>query len=289
MLRRSPKEIVDGFRDRLAKGKILVGMGTGMDAMAKHCDRSGVDLLVLYHTGRLHAAGRSALSGLLSYDDANTIIQELGDEVLPGIKKTPLLAGVCGTDPFRTMGMFLGQLKEQGFNGVQNFPTVGVVDGKFRANLEETNMSYRLEIEMIRKAHEMGLFACPYVFDEEQGEAMAEAGADVLVIHMGLATEASMKNGRGLTLEDCCGKIRGILERSKTARPDVMTLCYGRQVVDPEDAAKVIRNVPQLDGFFCIFPAKKDDSERGMAARVKGYKALDKVKALAGRRRGALG
>ena len=207
MLKKNRKEITEGLRERISKGKLLVGMGTGISTAAKLCDKSGVDLLTLYHSGELHRAGRSSLSGLLSYDDANAIVQELGDEILPGIKKTPLLTGVCGTDPFRVMEMFLGQLKEQGFNGVQNFPTVGVVDGRFRANLEETNMGYRMEVDMIRQAHELDLFTCPYVFDPEQGEAMTEAGADLLVIHLGLVTKLAMKNGTaphtgGLLRED---------------------------------------------------------------------------------------
>ena len=287
MLKKNRKEITEGLRERISKGKLLVGMGTGISTAAKLCDKSGVDLLTLYHSGELHRAGRSSLSGLLSSDDANAIVQELGDEILPGIKKTPLLAGVCGTDPFRVMEMFLGQLKEQGFNGVQNFPTVGVVDGRFRANLEETNMGYRMEVDMIRQAHELDLFTCPYVFDPEQGEAMTEAGADLLVIHLGLVTKLAMKNGTAPTLEDCCGKIRNILEKSRAVRQDVMAICYGKQIMDPEDAAYLLRKIPQVSGFFSIFPAKREDSERSMAARVKEYKGLDKVKSLALRKMGA--
>lgn len=278
MLRKSRKKILEEFRRRISEGKILVGIGTGMDDIAKRCDKLGVDLLVLYHTGRLHMAGRSSVSGILSYDDANTIVREMGEEILPSIKKTPLLAGVCGTDPFRIMRDFLGDLKEQGFFGVQNFPSVGVVDGKFRANLEDTNMGYQMEVDMIRTAHEMDLFTCAYVFDAEQAEAMTQAGADALIIHLGLVTKASMRNGTALTIEDCCRKTRVILDKSKAVRQNIMVFCYGRQIADPEDAAHLLRDVPELDGLFSVFPVKPDESERNLTARIRGYKSLDHVK-----------
>ena len=178
MLRKTRSEIMADFRAQVSQGKILVGVGAGTGITAKCSEKADVDMLIIYNSGRFRMAGRGSLSGLLAYGDANAIVQEMGQEVLPIVKKTPVLAGVCGTDPFRVMDIFLKQLKDQGFNGVQNFPTVGLIDGKFRANLEETGMGYGLEVDMIREAHNLDMLTCPYVFDPEQAKAMAQAGAD---------------------------------------------------------------------------------------------------------------
>ena len=177
MLRKTRSEIMADFRAQVSQGKILVGVGAGTGITAKCSEKADVDMLIIYNSGRFRMAGRGSLSGLLAYGDANAIVQEMGQEVLPIVKKTPVLAGVCGTDPFRVMDIFLKQLKDQGFNGVQNFPTVGLIDGKFRANLEETGMGYGLEVDMIREAHNLDMLTCPYVFDPEQAKAMAQAGA----------------------------------------------------------------------------------------------------------------
>lgn len=283
MLRKNRQEILEGFREQLHKGKMLVGMGTGMEQAARHADKSGADFLAFYHTGRLQAAGRSLLAGILSYDDANTCIQAAGDEVLPTIRKTPAFAGVCGTDPFCKMDMFLGKLKEQGFNGVQNFPTVGIVDGRFRTNLEGTGMGYQLEVDMIREAHELDLFTCPFVFDAEQGEAMALAGADMLVVHFGLVTKGAMARGEVPDLDACCAKLRQIMEKSRAVRRNIPVICYGTQVSSPEGAMQVMQQVPSLAGFFTLFPAKAEEAERGLTTRIKEYRAVEKVKRAAQR------
>lgn len=288
MLRKNRREIIDGLRDHLAKAKILVGLGTGMEEIVKRADKSNVDLVALYHTGRLQQAGRNLMSSLLSYDDANSLMQAKGEEVLPTVKKTPLLAGVCGTDPFRKMDMFLGQLKEQGFNGVQNFPTMGIIDGRFRANLEGTNLGYRLEVDMIREAHELDMLTCPLVFDVEQGKAMTEAGADVLIIHMGVVTKSMLNAGNVPPLSDCCALAEKIMQESRQIRPDIITLACGQRMAAAEDAAYILEHVPQMDGFFSFFPLKGEDTERSLQARVKSYKVLDKMKAFMARKQGAM-
>ena len=226
MLRKSRQEILQDFKNQVKEGKILVGVGAGTGITAKCSEKADVDMLIIYNSGRFRMAGRGSLSGLLSYGDANQIVQEMGREVLPIVKKTPVLAGVCGTDPFRVMDLFLADLKAQGFNGVQNFPTVGLIDGKFRANLEETGMGYGLEVDMIRMAHELDMLTCPYVFDPEQAKAMAEAGADILVAHMGLTTKGSIGAETAVTLDDCCEKIRAIIKAGRSVRSDIMVICH---------------------------------------------------------------
>ena len=206
------KEIMKKFREEVKNGKALVGVGAGTGITAKSSEAGGADMLIIYNSGRYRMAGRGSLAGLLSYGDANQIVVEMGSEVLPVVKDTPVLAGVCGTDPFRVMDVYLKQLKDQGFSGVQNFPTVGLIDGVFRQNLEETGMGYGLEVEMIRKAHELDMLTTPYVFDPEQAKAMAEAGADILVAHMGLTTKGTIGAKTALTLDDCVKKIEDIIK-----------------------------------------------------------------------------
>ena len=290
MLRKNRQDILAGLRENLNKGKILTGLGTGMEEILKHIDRTrtNVDLVALYHTGRLQRAGRNLMSSLLSYDDANSLMQAKGEELLPVVKKTPLIAGVCGTDPFRKMDMFLAQLKEEGFNGVQNFPTVGIIDGRFRANLEGTDLGYQLEVDMVREAHELDLFTCPFVFDVEQGKAMTEAGADVLVIHLGIVTKAMLNAGNVPLLSDCCALAERIMRESKAIRPDVITLVCGQRMAASEDAAYIVEHVPELDGFFSFYPLKSEDTERSLQARVRSYKVLDKMKAFVARKQGAM-
>ena len=276
MLRKTRSEILDDFRAQIKAGKILVGVGAGTGITAKCSEKADVDMLIIYNSGRFRMAGRGSLSGLLSYGDANKIVQEMGAEVLPIVKKTPVLAGVCGTDPFRVMDLFLRDLKNQGFNGVQNFPTVGLIDGKFRANLEETGMGYDLEVEMIREAHKLDMVTCPYVFDPDQARAMAEAGADCLVAHMGLTTKGTIGAETALTLDDCCEKIREIIKAGKEVNPDVMVICHGGPIADPEDATYVIKNVPEIDGFFGASSIERLASERGMTAQAAAFKAISK-------------
>ncbi|WP_317294779.1 phosphoenolpyruvate hydrolase family protein [Ligilactobacillus saerimneri] len=276
MLNKTRQEILKDFDNQVKAGKILVGVGAGTGITAKCSEQADVDMLIIYNSGRFRMAGRGSLSGLLSYGDANKIVQEMGQEVLPIVKKTPVLAGVCGTDPFRVMDIFLKQLKEQGFNGVQNFPTVGLIDGKFRANLEETGMGYDLEVDMIRKAHELDMVTCPYVFDEKQAAAMAEAGADILVAHMGLTTKGSIGAETALTLYDCCDRIRKIIAAGRKVNPEIKVICHGGPIADPEDAAYVIKNVPEIDGFFGASSIERLASERGMTKQAAAFKAITK-------------
>ena len=276
MLNKSRQEILDGFRAQIAQGNILVGVGAGTGITAKCSETAGGDMLISYNSGRVRMAGRGSLSGLLAYGDANKIVVEMGYEVLPVVKNTPVLAGVCGTDPFRVMEIYLKELKAQGFNGVQNFPTVGLIDGVFRQNLEETGMGYGLEVDMIRKAHELDMVTCPYVFDPDQAVAMAEAGADCLVAHMGLTTKGSIGAETAKTLDDCIPLIKEIVEAGRKVNPDIMVICHGGPIADPEDAAYIIKNVPELDGFFGASSIERLASERGMTAQAAAFKAISK-------------
>ena len=238
------KEILEMFRKQVADGNILVGVGAGTGITAKSSEAGGADMLIIYNSGRFRMAGRGSLSGLLSYGDANQIVVEMGAEVLPVVKNTPVLAGVCGTDPFRVMDVYLKQLKDQGFNGVQNFPTVGLIDGVFRQNLEETDMGYGLEVEMIRKAHELDMLTCPYVFSPEDAKNMAEAGADILVAHMGLTTKGTIGAKTAKTLDDCIPLIKDIIAAGRAVRPDIMVICHGGPIAEPDDAAYIIKSIP---------------------------------------------
>ena len=276
MLRKTRSEILADFKEQVKQGKILVGVGAGTGITAKCSEKADVDMLIIYNSGRFRMAGRGSLSGLLSYGDANQIVQEMGQEVLPIVKKTPVLAGVCGTDPFRIMDIFLKQLKEQGFNGVQNFPTVGLIDGTFRANLEETGMGYGLEVEMIREAHKLDMLTCPSVFDPEQAKSMSEAGADILVAHMGLTTKGSIGAETAITLDDCCDRIRDIIKAGREVNPDIMVICHGGPIADPEDAEYVIKQVPEIDGFFGASSIERLASERGITAQAAAFKAIQK-------------
>lgn len=274
MNRQSRSEILEQFRKEVAAGKILVGVGAGTGITAKSSEAGGADMLIIYNSGRYRMAGRGSLAGLLSYGDANAIVVEMGAEVLPVVKHTPVLAGVCGTDPFRVMDIYLKQLKDMGFNGVQNFPTVGLIDGVFRQNLEETGMGYGLEVEMIRLAHELDMLTCPYVFDPEQAKSMAEAGADILVAHMGLTTKGTIGAKTALTLDDCIVKIKDIIAAGRAVRPDIMVICHGGPIAEPDDAAYIIKNIPEIDGFFGASSIERFAAERGIKAQAAAFKAI---------------
>ena len=276
MNRMSRSEILAQFKNEVSQGRILLGVGAGTGITAKMSEAGGADMLIIYNSGRFRMAGRGSLSGLLSYGDANQIVVEMGAEVLPVVKNTPVLAGVCGTDPFRIMDIFLKQLKDMGFNGVQNFPTVGLIDGVFRQNLEETGMGYDLEVEMIRQAHKLDLLTCPYVFDPDQAAAMAEAGADILVAHMGLTTKGSIGAKTALTLDDCVVKIREIIEAGKKVRPDIMVICHGGPIAEPEDARYVIERTEGIDGFFGASSIERFAAEVGMKQQAAAFKSITK-------------
>ena len=269
-------EIIEKFRGERKNGRILVGVGAGTGITAKSSEAGGADMLIIYNSGRYRMAGRGSLAGLLSYGDANAIVVEMGYEVLPVVKHTPVLAGVCGTDPFRVMDVYLRELKAQGFNGVQNFPTVGLIDGVFRQNLEETGMGYGLEVEMVRKAHELDMLTCPYVFDTEQAKAMAAAGADIIVAHMGLTTKGTIGAKTALTLDDCVVKVRDILTAAKSVRDDVMVICHGGPIAEPDDAAYVIKHIPEIDGFFGASSIERFAAERGIKAQTEAFKSIER-------------
>lgn len=269
-------EVLTKLKSEVAAGKVLLGAGAGTGISAKSAEAGGVDLIIIYNSGRYRMAGRGSLAGLMAYGDANQIVVDMGNEVLPVVKHTPVLAGVCGTDPFRIMDIFLKQLKEQGFAGVQNFPTVGLIDGIFRANLEETGMGYDLEVEMIRKAHELDMLTTPYVFDVDQAKKMAEAGADVLVAHMGLTTKGTIGAKTALTLDDCVEKIQAICDAGKAVNPDIMILCHGGPIAEPEDAAYVLSRTKGVEGFFGASSIERFATEVGIKQQTEAFKNISK-------------
>ncbi|MCD8316354.1 MAG: phosphoenolpyruvate hydrolase family protein [Eggerthellaceae bacterium] len=277
MLDLSRKEILDRFRKSIAEGNILLGVGAGTGITAKSAEAGGADIFVIYNSGRFRMAGRGSLAGLLPYGDANQIVVEMGSEVLPVVKDTPVLAGVCGTDPFRVMPHFLRDLKAQGFNGVQNFPTVGLIDGVFRQNLEETGMGYDLEVNMIAEAHKLDMLTCPYVFDDEQAAAMTHAGADIIVAHMGLTTGGTIGAETARSLDDCVLIISGIAKIVKEINPDALVICHGGPISEPKDAAYIIERVPQVDGFFGATSIERLAAERGIKAQTEAFKAIKKI------------
>jgi len=266
--------LLDRFRAQLDGGGVLVGAGAGTGLSAKCAEAGGADLIIIYNSGRYRMAGRGSLAGLMPYGDANAIVVEMAAEVLPVVRQTPVLAGVCGTDPFRVMSVFLQQLKDIGFAGVQNFPTVGLVDGTFRQNLEETGMGYALEVEMVRQAHALDLLTTPYVFDPDDAQAMAEAGADVLVAHMGLTTGGSIGAETGKSLDQCVGLIQEIRDAAAAINPDVIVLCHGGPISEPDDAAYVLTRTTGVAGFFGASSMERLPTEIAITDTVRRFKEL---------------
>ncbi len=268
------KEILERFRAQVAEGKPIVGGGAGTGISAKSAEAGGVDLLVIYNSGRFRMAGRGSLSGLLAYGDANAIVMEMANEVLPVVRHTPVLAGVNGTDPFRVMPHFLNQVKDVGFAGVQNFPTVGLIDGVFRANLEETDMGFGHEIDMIRAAHELDLLTSPYVFDVDQAKEMARAGADILVPHMGLTTSGTIGAKTALTLEEAATKVQELADAAKSVNPDILCLCHGGPIANPEDAQYVLDHTDGIVGFYGASSIERFPAETGIREQTEKFKAI---------------
>lgn len=273
-MKMSRQEILARLREQVAQGKPLIGAGAGTGISAKSAEAGGVDLIIVYNSGRYRMAGRGSLAGLMPYGDANAIVVEMACEVLPVVKNTPVLAGVCGTDPFRLMDVFLKQLKDMGFCGVQNFPTVGLCDGIFRQNLEETGMGYDLEVEMIRKAHEMDLLTTPYVFNVEEAQKMTQAGADILVAHMGLTTKGTIGARTALTLDECVERIQAIHDAAMAINPDIMVICHGGPISEPEDAAYVLAKTQGVVGFYGASSIERLPTEKAIAAQVKEFKNI---------------
>jgi predicted TIM-barrel enzyme len=267
-------EALAKLRQTVADGGVIIGAGAGTGLSAKGTEAGGVDLIIIYNSGRYRMAGRGSLAGLMPYGDANAIVMEMAGEVLPIVRNTPVLAGVCGTDPFRLMPQFLRQIKEVGFAGVQNFPTVGLIDGVFRQNLEETGMSFDLEVEMIRAAHELDLLTSPYVFDPDQARAMAEAGADILVPHMGLTTKGSIGAQTALTLEDAAKRIQTMHDAARAVNPDILILCHGGPIAEPEDAAYILQHTSGIVGFFGASSMERLPTEKALVDNARRFKAI---------------
>ena len=265
------KKALKKIREQIEKGKPIIGAGAGTGISAKSAEAGKTDLIVIYNSGRYRMAGRGSLAGLMPYGDANKIVVEMASEVLPVIEHTPVLAGVCGTDPFRIMPKFLEELKTIGFIGVQNFPTVGLIDGVFRQNLEETGMGYALEVQMIATAHELGLLTTPYVFDVEQAIAMTKAGADILVAHMGLTTKGTIGAKTALTLDDCVIKIQEIHDAAKKVNPEILVICHGGPIADPEDAAYILQKTKGVVGFFGASSMERLPTEIAIKNQVEKF------------------
>ncbi|MCC3372279.1 phosphoenolpyruvate hydrolase family protein [Cohnella sp. REN36] len=272
----SREEALTRLRSQLDRGKFIVGAGAGTGLSAKCAEAGEVDLIIIYNSGRYRMAGRGSLAGLLPYGDANQIVVDMASEVLPIVKNTPVLAGVCGTDPFRVMNVFLNQLKAMGFSGVQNFPTVGLCDGVFRQHLEETGMGYDLEVDMIRKAHELDLLTTPYVFNERDAESMAAAGADVLVAHVGLTTKGSIGASTALSLDEAAKVVQRIHDAGKAVNPDILVICHGGPISEPEDAKYVLERTNGVVGFFGASSIERLPTEIAITEQARRFKALTK-------------
>ncbi len=267
-------QILEKFRSMIAKGEPIIGGGAGTGLSAKCEEAGGIDLIVIYNSGRYRMAGRGSLAGLMPYGDANAIVVEMAGEVLPVVKHTPVLAGVCATDPFRLMDVFLDELKRIGFSGVQNFPTVGLIDGTFRAQIEETGMGLGLEVDMIAKAHAKGMVTTPYVFDEESAAAMAGAGADIIVCHLGLTTGGSIGAQTALTLEHCPALVDAWAEAALRVKPDAIILVHGGPVAMPQDADFVLKNTTTCHGFYGASSMERLPTEVAMTEQTRAFKRI---------------
>ncbi|MDC0278779.1 phosphoenolpyruvate hydrolase family protein [bacterium] len=263
--------ILRRFHEKIAQGLPIIGGGAGTGISAKCEEAGGIDLIVIYNSGKFRMAGRGSLSGLMPYGNANEIVKEMGREVITAVQCTPVLAGICGTDPFMIRDHLLRELKDLGFAGVQNFPTVGLIDGTFRANLEETGMGFDLEVECIAAAHEMDLLTTPYAFDGEQSRKLTQAGADIIVAHMGLTTNGLIGAKTSLTLDDCIPVIQEIADEARSVRDDVIVLCHGGPIAVPEDAQHILSQLPGVDGFYGASSMERLPTEIAIKAQVKAF------------------
>ncbi|MCW2258144.1 putative TIM-barrel enzyme [Providencia alcalifaciens] len=273
-MKHNRESLLSNFRAMIARGEPIIGGGAGTGLSAKCEEAGGIDLIVIYNSGRYRMAGRGSLAGLLAYGNANEIVMDMAKEVLPVVKHTPVLAGVNGTDPFCQFDRFLDEIKATGFAGVQNFPTVGLIDGNFRANLEETGMGYGLEVDMIRLAHEKDLLTTPYVFSREDAIAMTEAGADIIVPHMGLTTGGNIGAETALTLKDCVPLINDWAKAAKSVRDDVIVLCHGGPIATPEDAEYILANCPNCHGFYGASSMERLPTEVALTETTTKFKSI---------------
>lgn len=274
MSRPSRTDILKKLHQQRAAGVPIIGGGAGTGISAKCEEAGGIDLIVIYNSGRYRMAGRGSLSGLMPYGNANQVVREMAYEVLTAVRHTPVLAGVCATDPFMIRDHFLLELKQLGFAGIQNFPTVGLIDGTFRANLEETGMGYGLEVECVAAAHHLDMLTSPYVFDVEQARVMTEAGADIIVAHMGLTTNGSIGAQTALSLDDCVERVSAIQNAAREVRSDVFVLCHGGPIAMPEDAAYMLKHIRGLDGFYGASSMERLPTEIAIKAQVEQFTQL---------------
>ena len=268
------QELLERFRGMIARKEPIVGAGAGTGLSAKCEEAGGADLIIIYNSGRYRMAGRGSLAGILAYGNANEIVKEMAREVLPVVRRTPVLAGVNGTDPFLIADHFLDELKALGFSGIQNFPTVGLIDGVFRKNLEETGMGYGLEVDLVAKAREKDLLTTPYVFNADEAAAMTKAGADIIVAHMGLTTGGSIGAETALKLEDCPKLIGEWADAARRIRKDVILLCHGGPISSPEDAAYILKNVPGIHGFYGASSMERLPVETALTDQVRTFKKI---------------
>lgn len=266
--------ILNALRAKLARGEVILGAGAGTGISAKCEEAGGVDLIVIYNSGRYRMAGRGSLSGLLAYGNANEIVKDMAREVITAVRHTPVIAGVNGTDPFMLRDHFLRELKDLGFAGIQNFPTVGLIDGTFRANLEETGMSYQLEVECVAAARALDMLTTPYVFNPDEARRMTDAGADIIVAHMGLTTGGAIGAETAKTLDECVTDVQAIIDVAKTLRPEVFVLCHGGPIATPADAQFMLERCRGLDGFYGASSMERLPTERALVAEVRKFSAL---------------
>jgi len=269
------QESLRRLRAQVAAGAPVIGAGAGTGISAKFAERGGVDLIIIYNSGRYRMAGRGSAAGMMPYGDANAIVVDMAREVLPVVRNTPVLAGVCGTDPFRMMRVFLPQLRDMGFDGVQNFPTVGLIDGQFRRILEETGMSIQLEVDMIAQAHELGMLTCPYVFDVDTATRFARAGADVVVAHVNTTVAGSIGvRTAAMSLDDAVSRVQEMHDAARAANPEVIVLCHGGPIATPEDAQYVLDRTRGVAGFFGASSIERLATEPAIEAQARAFKAL---------------
>jgi predicted TIM-barrel enzyme len=268
------QQVLDRLRQRIDEGVPIIGGGAGNGISAKFQEAGGVDLLIIYNSGRFRMNGRGSLAGCMPYGDANAIVMQMAGDVLTVVKDTPVLAGVCGTDPTRLMDVFLKQVKKAGFAGVQNFPTVGLCDGVFRANLEESGMGYELEVDMIARAHQLDLLTTPYAFDADEAERMTRAGADVIVAHMGLTTKGSIGAETAKTLDDCVNEVQAIADAALAINDRVIVLCHGGPIAMPDDAAYVLQRTDHVHGFYGASSVERLPTEVAIQGQMEKFKAI---------------
>ena len=265
---------LERLRARVAAAEPIIGAGAGTGISARFAEEGGADLIIIYNSGRFRMAGHGSLAGLLPFGDANAIVCEMAREVLPVVRRTPVLAGVCGTDPFRLMRVFLAEIKAMGFDGVQNFPTVGLFDGVFRQNLEETGLGFDREVEMIREARSLGLLTCPYVFDAESARSMARAGADLLVAHVGLTARGSIGARTVITLAQAAERVQEMHDAAASVRSGIIVLCHGGPIADPSDAQEVLSRTSGIAGFFGASSIERLATEEAILARTRAFRSL---------------